>query len=83
MQNIAKKVTEVLTEHELVQESPLRVKLENISELGYNIKVFAFIKTTQIAEFKQIANEINMEINRIVEESGAKFAKHMTLSPAV
>ncbi len=65
---------ELLTNHERVVDDPLRVRLTGFGKEGFEIDVYAYINTSDYAEFLEIAEELNLGIIIIVAKSGTQFA---------
>ena len=68
------KTRELLQEHERVVDDPLRVRLTGFGKEGFEIDVYAYISTSDYAEFLEVAEELNLGIINIVAESGTQFA---------
>jgi MscS family membrane protein len=67
-------IQSMLEQHEQVYEEPLRVKLTDLSEDAFLIKLHTFVKTTDFAESLEIAQELNFRIIDIMHDAGARFA---------
>jgi MscS family membrane protein len=65
---------EMLQKHEKVVDDPLRVRLTGFGREGFELDVYAYISTSDWAEFLEIAEELNLGIVDIVEKSGTHFA---------
>jgi MscS family membrane protein len=67
-------IRDALENHEKVYEDPLRVRFTDFDEDAILIKVHAFVKTTDINEFLEVAEELNFQTMEIVREAGTAFA---------
>jgi MscS family membrane protein len=65
---------ELLEAHEKVLDDPLRVRLTGFGREGFELDVYAYITTSDYAEFLEIAEELNLGIIDIVAQSGTNFA---------
>ena len=57
-----------------VRKDILRVQFRNFGEYAIEIKVHAYIGTTDFGEYLEIAEELNMAILEIVHDQGASLA---------
>ena len=64
---------DVLTNHEMVLDDSLRVRLTGFAEHGLEIRVHAYISTSDYAEYLSVAEELNLSIIDIVTKSGTSF----------
>ena len=64
----------MLEEHEKVYDEPLRVRLTDMAEDAFLIKLHAFLKTTDFAESLEITQDLNFRIIDIMHEAGVHFA---------
>ncbi len=55
-------------------DEPARVRVTGFSREGFEIDVYAYAKTSDYAEFLEIAEELNLATIEIVEKSGTGFA---------
>jgi len=74
MRAIMDGVRQALIQHEQVYEDPLRVRFTDFDEDAILIKIHSFVKTTNITEFLEIAEDLNFRVLEIVHNSGARFA---------
>jgi MscS family membrane protein len=65
---------ELLENHERVVDDPLRVRLTGFGRQGIELDVYAYIKTSDWAEYLEVAEQLNLAIIEIVAESGTQFA---------
>ena len=70
---------EMLEKHERVIDDPPRVRLTGFGKEGFVLDVYAYISTSDYAEFLEIAEELNLGIINIVAKSGTQFAVPMHL----
>ena len=66
-------ILESLEKHEMVAESPLRVRFKGFGEHGLEINVLAYITTKSFPEYQGIAEEINFDIMETVQKHGARL----------
>jgi len=67
-------IREMLEKHERVVDDPLRVRLTGFGREGFEVDVYAYISTSDWAEFLEVAEELNLGVVEIVEKSGTHFA---------
>ena len=67
-------VREMLEKHERVIDDPARVRLTGFGREGFELDVYAYVRTSDYAEFLEIAEELNLGIINIVAKSGTHFA---------
>ena len=65
---------EILEKHERVLDDPLRVRLTGFGRLGIELDVYAYIGTSDYAEYLEVAEELNLAIIEVVASSGTAFA---------
>jgi MscS family membrane protein len=65
---------EILEKHERVLDDPLRVRLTGFGRQGIELDVYAYIKTSDWAEYLEVAEQLNLAIIEIVAKSGTQFA---------
>ncbi len=82
----SKQLNEVLTasrdllgKHERVLDEPLRVRLTGFGREGIELDVYAYVSTSDYAEYLEIAEELNLAIIEIVAKSGTRFAVPMRM----
>jgi MscS family membrane protein len=64
----------LLEKNEKVEDEPLRVRLTGFGRQGIELDVYAYISTSDYAEFLETAEELNLAIVEIVAKSGTAFA---------
>jgi MscS family membrane protein len=64
----------LLEKHERVQDDPLRVRLTGFGRQGIELDVYAYVSTSDYAEYLEVAEELNLAIIEIVANSGTAFA---------
>ncbi|MCL9775761.1 mechanosensitive ion channel family protein [Vibrio methylphosphonaticus] len=74
MVQITRGIQQVLSAHESVLESPLRVHFSAFSDYSMDIDVFAHIDTSDRETFLTIQQGLLVEINAVIVEHNAKFA---------
>ena len=67
-------ILELLHAHEMIHESPVRVRLTDFDRDAILIKLHSFVKTTDYTEYLEVSEELNLGIMKIVERAGARFA---------
>jgi MscS family membrane protein len=67
-------IRNALASHDKVYEEPLRVRFTDFADDCILIKVHSFVKTTDINEFLEVAEDLNFQIMESVRASGAAFA---------
>ena len=67
-------IRNALASHGKVYDEPLRVRFTDFAEDCILIKVHSFVKTTDINEFLEVAEDLNFQIMESVRASGAAFA---------
>ena len=82
LRQILEQIRELLVEHDDVLPDPCRVTMKSIGPIGFGIKVHAYIRTSDFAEFQYIAQQLNLAIIDIVTSQGAEFARPLTPMPA-
>ncbi|CAA0078792.1 Small-conductance mechanosensitive channel [BD1-7 clade bacterium] len=71
-------VRHILETHEMVDDQIRRVNLETIGEFGFEVQVFAQIRTTDLNEYKQEIAGINLQINKVMQDLGVVYAKPLS-----
>ncbi len=69
----------VLHAHEKVSELPLRVSFIGFAQRSLDIEVHCYINTTDINEFKGVAEDLNLRFMDIVVLAGATIAINATI----
>ncbi len=65
---------DLLDKHESVLDDPLRVRLTGFGRQGIELDVYAYIKTSDWAEYLEVGEELNLAIIEVVAKSGTAFA---------
>lgn len=65
---------DLLVTHEKIQDDPLRVRLTGFGREGFELQVYAYVSTSDYAEYLEIAEELNLGIVDVVAKSGTNFA---------
>jgi MscS family membrane protein len=65
---------DLLNSHEKVLDDPARIRLTGFGREGFELDVFAYIGTSDYAEFLEVAEELNLGIIDVVAKSGTTFA---------
>ncbi|AWB32415.1 hypothetical protein DBV39_00345 [Orrella marina] len=65
---------EMLLAHPKVASDPLRVRLIGFGEHSLDLEIFAYLMTTDRAEFVAIREDIYLRVMDIVTQAGTKFA---------
>mgnify|MGYP001827778317 CR=1 FL=1 len=74
LERIRDGIINVLTKHEKVLENPVRARFTDFDRDAVLIKIHSFINTTEFTEFLRVAEELNLEIMKVVDHEGARFA---------
>ena len=67
----------LLENHELVDESPLRVTFKGFGQFGLEINIFAYLGTTSLPKYQFAAEELQFGIMDIVAQHGSKIVPIM------
>jgi MscS family membrane protein len=67
-------IRQALELHEQVYDDPLRVRFTDFDEDAMLVKIHSFVKTTDITEFLEIAEDLNFQVMEIVHNAGVRFA---------
>ena len=73
---------DLLDKHERVLDEPLRVRLTGFGREGIELDVYAYVSTSDYAEYLEIAEELNLAIIEVVAKSGTGFAVPMHMLDA-
>ena len=68
------RIQDLLNQHPAVEAKTCRVRVASFSGAAFQLELFAFIKTGDMAEFTLIRQELILKIAEIVETSGSGFA---------
>ncbi|ABZ76957.1 MscS Mechanosensitive ion channel [Shewanella halifaxensis HAW-EB4] len=80
--NIIDDIRTLLEGHEKVEESPLRVTFKGFGLYGLQLNVFAYIGTTDFAEFQLVSEELHFGIMNIVAEHGSRIVPVVPIAAA-
>ncbi|MGS0677179.1 mechanosensitive ion channel family protein [Shewanella sp. 0m-4] len=80
--NIIDDIRTLLEQHEKVEESPLRVTFKGFGLYGLQLNVFAYIGTTDFAEFQLVSEELHFGIMNIVAEHGSRIVPVVPVAAA-
>ena len=75
IERIMEQIRALLSEDDRIDDSVLRVTLDNIGEFGFEVTIQTLIRTTVLDESKKIIAELNLAINQIVQDTGVSYAK--------
>jgi MscS family membrane protein len=75
-------IREFLIAHDKVLEEPCRVRLTGFGKNGIELDVYAYIGTSNYAEYLEMAEELNLSIIEIITKSGTEFAVPVTAALA-
>jgi MscS family membrane protein len=73
LQQVLEDIRELLNSHERVLQDEPRVRFNEFAKHALLIEVFAYLTTTNWAEFLKIAEELNIQILEIVSRAGASL----------
>ncbi|MGB8475866.1 MAG: mechanosensitive ion channel family protein, partial [Candidatus Acidiferrum sp.] len=68
------RIREALLNHPKIQTDSVRIRFVNFSASSLDIELFAYVKTTNRAEFLAVREELFLRVMDIVNESGTGFA---------
>jgi MscS family membrane protein len=74
MRYVLVKLREMLLGHPRVDPDPARVRFTGFGDSSLNIEVFAYVMTSEWAEFLGIREDILLRVMEIVEQCGASIA---------
>ncbi len=74
VRSIIEAIRQMLENHERVRNDILRVRFTNFEEDAIKVKVHSYVDSKEIAEFFEIAEELNLNIMDIIAQKGASFA---------
>lgn len=74
LRTIMERIRETLTQHEMIDDEPLRVRFTDFDDDAVLIKIHSFVKTTDFDRFLEIAEDLNLRIMEIVRAAGTSFA---------
>jgi MscS family membrane protein len=67
-------IRRMLYAHPRVDPEPARIRFVNFGSYSLDLEIFAYVSTSDYAEFLAIREDIYLRIMDIVEESGTGFA---------
>ena len=65
---------DLLDKHAKILDQPRRVRLTGFGREGIELDVYAYVSTSDYAEYLEIAEKLNLAIIEIVAKSGTRFA---------
>ena len=71
---VLERLHQMLQSVETVAQEDFRVRLVGFGEFSIDAEIFAYVETTDWAEFLRIAEDINLQTVAALETCGAKFA---------
>ena len=74
MRTILKRIRRMLLDHERVDPDPARVRFVGFGASSLDLEVFAYVRTSDWADYLEVAEDLNLRIMDIVEEAGSGFA---------
>jgi len=74
MREILSKIEKTLREHSMIWPDDVIVRFTGFGDSSLNVEATAWFQTTDWYEFQSIRQDIFLEIMRVVERSGSKFA---------
>ncbi|MGS0680743.1 mechanosensitive ion channel family protein [Shewanella sp. 125m-7] len=80
--SIIKDIKTLLEQHEKVEKSPLRVTFKGFGLYGLQLNVFAYIGTTDFAEFQLISEELHFGIMNVVTKHGSRIVPVVPVAAA-
>jgi MscS family membrane protein len=73
LRQVLEDIRELLSSHERVLQDNHRVRFNEFAKHALLVEVFAYLTTTNWAEFLEIAEELNIRILEIVSQAGASL----------
>ncbi len=67
------KLKELLIGHPMVMNDPARARFVKLAPYGFEIELFAYIRSTDWNEYLAVVEDLNIRIIRLIEESGTGF----------
>src|SRR5262249_45140844 len=68
------KIKEILVGHPLVINEPGRVRFVRFGTNGFEIDMFAYIRSTDWNEYLAVVEDLNLRIVQLINDAGAAFA---------
>ena len=81
LQAIINDIKALLKQHEKVDESPMRVTFKGFGSAGLELNVLAYVGTTSLPVYQEVAEELQLGIMAIVAEHGSKMVPVWPVSP--
>jgi MscS family membrane protein len=78
LRQIVSEIEEFLIAHDKVVEDPCRVRVAGFGKAGIELEVYAYIKTSDYAEYMEIAEQLNLSVIEIITRSDTEFAVPFT-----
>ncbi|WP_228730227.1 mechanosensitive ion channel family protein [Shewanella sedimentimangrovi] len=73
IQAIVTDIKALLARHPMVEKQPLEVTLGGFGQFGLELKVLAYLATTSVATYHQLAHELHLGIMTIIEHHGSSL----------
>ena len=73
LRQVLQKIRELLSSHERVVQDNHRVRFNEFAEHALQVEVFAYLTTTNWAEFLEMAEALNIRIMEIVADAGTSL----------
>lgn len=70
---------ELLRRDSGVAEDTVQVTLDSFADSGLDISVRAYVKTTALADYRELKNRLNLQIMALFEETGCELAYPSTM----
>jgi MscS family membrane protein len=67
-------IRKMLYSHPKVDPDPARVRFVELGAYSLDLEIFAYVKTTDYAEYLEVAEDLNLRIMEIVAAAGSSFA---------
>ena len=83
MQDILERLRTLLGSHPTVTRDTVRVRFTGFSPTALNIELFAYIATSEYAEFMAIRETLFLQVLQIVRDAGTDFAFPLQAPPPV
>jgi MscS family membrane protein len=74
MRHVLVGLRKLLVGHPRITDDPARVRFVNLGAYSLDVEVFAYVDTTDWAEFVQIREDVFLRMMDVVSESGSGFA---------
>jgi MscS family membrane protein len=73
LRHVLEGVRDLLSSHERVVQDNHRVRFNEFAEHSLSVEVFAYLTTTNWAEYLELAEDLNIRILEIVSQAGASL----------